>query len=226
MSNTRDFSALKSEEGWSTVRRDNRRPENRRPQIRITSPQQAIREEREARARAIREAEERRVAQAELNEVNFPSLASSFAAPKPSVWAKSGTELAQAWKSADEERAARLHAEEALRRQEAERERRETSWYLSRCMMSRTARRYEQDTYYEDDEEDELPPANGGAGYAPPPQDDWERVQKKTRVRRERDPLAEKEEPSSVWEEDQDDGPADGYDWTARPGRRNNDSLY
>lgn len=216
MSNTRDFSALKDSEGWSQVR--SRRPPMQKP---YRPAAFNVEQERRNRAEAQRTAEEKRLQQAELSEVNFPSLASAFgAAPKPSAWSKSGTELAAAWKQADEEHTAQQLAEQYARQQAEERERRDRERYLS---IPRFRQQYtHEDTYYEDEEE---PPCNGGAGYAPPPQDDWEKVQKKAKVRRPKNTVEDEDQGPTVWEEDHDDTPCD-FDWTARPGRRNNDSLY
>lgn len=224
MSETRDFSGLKDSEGWSQVR-NNRRAPMQKPNVQRQVYRPAhfdVEQERRARADAQKKAEEDRVRQAELSEVNFPSLASAFGAvPKPSAWSKSGTELATAWKQADEEHIAQLQTEQYARQQAEERDRRDRENYLRIPRFRMLAR--QEDTYYEDDEE---PPANGGAGYAPPPQDDWERVQKKAKVRRPKNSMEQDEdEPPTVWDEDHDETPSD-FDWSARPGRRNNDSLY
>lgn len=221
MSETRDFSALKSSEGWTTVRRQKEAP---RPP-RTFAPRSSrfdIEQERRARMDAQKKAEEDRLRQAELNEVNFPSLGSAFAeGSKPAnAWNKSGKELATAWRVADEEQETQRKAEEYLRRQEEERERRDTERYLSIPRFRSSVRN--EDTYYEEEEEE----CNGGAGYAPPPRDDWETVQKKIKPRREQHhPVVDQEDPT-VWEDDMDDNQNGDFDWSARPGRRNNDSLY
>lgn len=186
----------------------------------VPSFKRRVEMERRSREDAQKKAEEERIRQAELNEVNFPSLASTFASgTKASAWAKSGKELAQAWKEADEQQDQQKKADAYLRQQEAERDRRDAE----RCLrIPRFRVQAQEDTYYEDEDDQEC---NGGAGYSPPPRDDWERVQKKTRVRKENHPIVADGEPDSVWEEDQEHLPSE-YDWTARPGRRNNDSLY
>lgn len=225
MSETRDFSGLKDSEGWSQVR-NNRRPTMQKSNVQRQTYRPAhfdVEQERRARTDAQKNAEQDRLRQAELSEVNFPSLASAFgAAPKPSAWTKSGTQLATAWKQADEEHTAQIQAEQYARQQAEERDRRDRENFLRiprRTHMSYT----HEDTYYEDEEE---PPANGGAGYAPPPQDDWERVQKKAKIRHTKNSMEQDEdEPPTVWDEDHDETPSD-FDWSARPGRRNNDSLY
>lgn len=232
MSNTRDFSGLKDAEGWSTVRHHKETPKTMSSFARKPYPAQPPRfsreqyaaEERMRKEEAVKRAEQERRAQSELNEVNFPSMGSAFAeaaAPKASAWSKSGKELAEAWKTADEENRLRALAEEMARKEEEERERREAERYL-RVPRYRMSARPDEDTYYEDEEE---PPANGGAGYRPPPQDEgWERVEKKTRVQRERRMSEEDDAPaSSVWE---DEVQNDTFDSHARPGRRDGDSIW
>lgn len=226
MSDTRDFSALKGEEGWSTVRhrKENPRlPKMFTPQRQPTRPR--MEDPRVVREEAEKKAREERHRQAELNEVNFPSLASAFEAtvPRPSAWAKSGKELATAWRTADEEHETQQRADAYARQQAEERERREAERYFH-LPRFRPSVRNDEDTYYEDDEE---PPCNGGAGYAPPLQDDWERVQKKAKPRRPKNTMEQDEdEPPTVWDIDPDLDYVGDFDWSARPGRRNNDSLY
>lgn len=187
------------------------------------SHEQVMLEERQKKVDAAKKAEQDRLQQAELNDVNFPSLGSAFdaGAPKATAWSKSGKELAQAWKQADDQHQAEMRAEELARKEEEDRERREAERYLRRRPQYAISARNE-DTYYEDEDE---PPTNGGAGYHPPPQDDgWARVEKKTRVRREHH-MSEDDDapPDSVW----DDGTQnDQFDTHARPGRRNDDSIW
>jgi hypothetical protein len=98
----------------------------------------------------------------EMNEINFPSLASSFggAGGPSTAWKQAGTDLARAWSEADEEQRIR----EEIRRQREEREQRslEAALAFRRPYSYETEDRtvYEQD--YDVDEDRSVPTGEDG----------------------------------------------------------------
>lgn len=111
----------------------------------------------------LRAAEEKRAAEdkeksKEFNEINFPSLASSFGGGGSATghaWSKAGTELARAWSDADEEQRIR----EELRQQREERERRQLDTFVMRRPYGGGAGYSAQESsVYIDDDYDEPPP--------------------------------------------------------------------
>jgi hypothetical protein len=101
-----------------------------------------------------------------MNEINFPSLASSFGgAGAPIGWKQSGSDLARAWSEADEEQRMR----EELRRQREEREQRSLDLAVGRIRRPYSYGTEERTVYEQDYDLEERAPV-------PSEEDGWEQV--------------------------------------------------
>lgn len=157
------------------------------------------------RAEEAKRKEEQEARSRELNDVNFPSLGSSFAAGGPSsghTWTKQGSQLAKAWSEATEEQ----QMIEKMRREREERKQYQSHGLSFPLPVRRVVAR---DNYYEEEEEQEEEETRPSAGNSILGSDgsDWTMVDR-SKIKKNTTGIWKKVDPEpaqdSVWGNDEE----------------------